>query len=86
VVSGGEPYGLIASCIDIVAFLRSSETDAMIRLILIVIRVEPEYRSVSRSLLGWGPKGEPNASITAGSEVTNFLRWRRSCSCFFGLL
>jgi hypothetical protein len=73
---------VIASCIDIVAFLKSSETDAMIRLILIAIRVEPEYRSVSRSLLGWGPKGESNASIAARSEVTDFLRWRRSCSCF----
>jgi hypothetical protein len=75
VVSGGEPYAVIASCIDIVAFLKSSETDAMIRLILIAIRVEPEYRSVSRSLLGWGPKGESNASIAASGflEVETLL-------------
>jgi hypothetical protein len=28
---------------------------------LIAIEVEPEYRSISRSLSGWGPKGDPNA-------------------------
>jgi hypothetical protein len=36
--------------------------------------VELEYRSVSRSLSGWGPKGEPNAPIAAESEVADFLR------------
>jgi hypothetical protein len=41
---------------------------------VIDIRVEPEYRSVPRSLSGWGTKGEPNALITAESEVTNFFR------------
>jgi hypothetical protein len=38
------------------------------------IEVELEYISVARSLSGCGPKGEPNAPITAESEVTNFLR------------
>jgi hypothetical protein len=33
----------------------------MIGLVLIAIEVEPEYRSVTRSLSEWGPKGEPNA-------------------------
>jgi hypothetical protein len=41
---------------------------------MLAIRVEPEYRSVTRSLSEWGPKGEPNASITTESEVTDFLR------------
>jgi hypothetical protein len=41
--------------------LKSSRTDPAIGLVLIAIGVEPEYRSVSRSLSGWGHKGEPNA-------------------------
>jgi hypothetical protein len=45
-----------------------------IRLVLIAIRVETEYRSVSRSLSGWGPKGESNAPITAESEMTDLLK------------
>jgi hypothetical protein len=54
--------------------LKSYRTDTAIRLILIAIEVEPEYRSVSRSLSGWGPKGEPNAPIAAESEMTDLLR------------
>jgi hypothetical protein len=46
----------------------------MIGLVLIAIRVETEYRYVSKSLSGWGFKGEPNAPITAESEVADFLR------------
>jgi hypothetical protein len=41
---------------------------------MLAIGVETEYRSITRSLSGWGLKGEPNASITAESEVANFLR------------
>jgi hypothetical protein len=41
---------------------------------MLAIGVEPEYRSVTRSLFGWGPKGESNAPITAKSEVVDFLR------------
>jgi hypothetical protein len=41
---------------------------------MLAIGVEPEYRSVSKSLSGWGPKGEPNAPIVNESEVTDFLR------------
>jgi hypothetical protein len=41
---------------------------------ILAIGVEIEYRSVTRSLSGWGPKGEPNVPITAESEVTDFLR------------
>jgi hypothetical protein len=41
---------------------------------MLALGVEPEYRYLSKSLSGWGPKGEPNALITAESEVTDFLR------------
>jgi hypothetical protein len=46
----------------------------VIGLVLIAIRVEPEYRFVSRSFSGWGPKGEPNTPITAESEMTDLVR------------
>jgi hypothetical protein len=48
-VSGGEPYALNTSCSDAVDFLKSSETNSAIGVILIAIGVEAEYRSVSRS-------------------------------------
>jgi hypothetical protein len=41
---------------------------------MLAIRVETEYRYVTRSLSEWGPKGESNAPITAESEVADFLR------------
>jgi hypothetical protein len=53
---------------------------------MIAIGVEQEYRSVARSFSRWGPKGEPNALIAAESEVADFIRRRRSCSCSSGLL
>jgi hypothetical protein len=53
---------------------------------MIAIGVEPEYRSVARSFSGLGPKGELNAPIAVESEVADFLRWIRSCSCSSGLL
>jgi hypothetical protein len=46
----------------------------MIGLVLIAIRVEPEYRFVSRSFSGWDPKGESNTPITAESEMTDLVR------------
>jgi hypothetical protein len=46
----------------------------MIGLILIAIGLELGYRSVSRSLSGWGPKGELNTLIAAESEMTELLR------------
>jgi hypothetical protein len=45
-----------------------------IRLILIAIGVEPEYRFIFRSLYGWGTKGEPNTSIAAKCEMADLLR------------
>jgi hypothetical protein len=44
-----------------------------IGLVLIAIGVALEYRFVTRSLSGLGPKGELNAPIAAESEVTDFL-------------
>jgi hypothetical protein len=41
---------------------------------MLVIRVELKYRSVTKSLSEWGPKGEPNAPIATESEVADFLR------------
>jgi hypothetical protein len=41
---------------------------------LIAIGVESEYRSVSKSLSGWGPKGESNVPIAAESEMIDLLR------------
>jgi hypothetical protein len=59
---------------DVVDFLKSCRTDPAIGLILIAIGVELEYRSIYRSLSGWGSKGESNAPIAAESEVADFLR------------
>jgi hypothetical protein len=41
---------------------------------MLAIGVEQEYRFVTRSLSGWGHKGESNAPIAAESEVMDFLR------------
>jgi hypothetical protein len=41
---------------------------------MLAIGVETEYKSVTRSLSGWGSKRESNAPITVESEVVNFLR------------
>jgi hypothetical protein len=41
---------------------------------ILAIGVETEYRFITRSLSGWGPKREPNAPIAAKSEVADFLR------------
>jgi hypothetical protein len=65
---------LVTSCSDVVAFLKLLKTDPMIGFVLIAIGVEAEYRYVSRSLSGWGPKGELNAPITAESEMEDLLR------------
>jgi hypothetical protein len=54
--------------------LKSFRIDPAIGLVLIAIGVETEYKSVSKSLSGWGPKGESNAPIAAESEMMDFLR------------
>jgi hypothetical protein len=65
---------LVTSCSDVVAFLKLSKIDPVIKLVLIAIGVEPEYRLVYRSLSGWGSKGEPNAPINDESEMVDLLR------------
>jgi hypothetical protein len=52
---------------------------------LIAIGVEPECRSVARSLSGRGPKEEPDAPIATESEIVDLLRrlnliWRSDSS------
>jgi hypothetical protein len=73
-VPGGEPYALVTSCSDDVAFLKSSETDLTIEHVLIAIGVESEYKSIARSLFGRGPNGEPDAPIAAESAIVDLLR------------
>jgi hypothetical protein len=68
---------LVTSYSDVVSFLKSSETDPVIRLVLITIWVETEYRSVVRYLSGWGPNGEHNAPITAESKIIDLMRQLR---------
>jgi hypothetical protein len=70
----GEPYALITSCSDVIDFLKSSETDPRLNSSLIAIAIEVEYRFVARSLSGRGSKGEPDAPITAESEIMDLLR------------
>jgi hypothetical protein len=36
--------------------------------------VEPEYRSIARSIFGGVPGGEPYALITSCSDVVDFLK------------
>jgi hypothetical protein len=64
---------LVTCSSDVVVFLKSFETDLLIGLILIANGVE--YRSIVRSLSGWGHKGETNTPIAAKNEITDLLRW-----------
>jgi hypothetical protein len=70
----GEPNAPIATESEMTDLLRLLKLIWQPDMSMLVIGVEPEYRSVSRSLSGWGPKGEPNAPIITESEVTDFLR------------
>jgi hypothetical protein len=70
----GEPNVPIATGSEVADLLRWLKSTWRSDSFMIVIEVETEYRSVRRSLFEWGPKGEPDASITTGSEVVNFLR------------
>jgi hypothetical protein len=77
-LSGWSPKGefnaLIAAESEMTDLLRLLKLIWQRDLSMLAIGVETEYRSVTRSLSGWGPKGELNASITAESEVADFLR------------
>jgi hypothetical protein len=70
----GEPNAPIAAESEMTDLLRLLKLIWQSDLSILAIRVEPEYRSVTRSLSGWGPKGEPNAPIAAKGEVVDFLR------------
>jgi hypothetical protein len=70
----GEPNAPIATESEMMDLLRLLKLIWQPDLPILAIGVEPEYRFVTRSLSGWGPKGEPNAPIVAESEVTDFLR------------
>jgi hypothetical protein len=65
---------LITSCSDVIDLLKSSKSDRTIRLVLIVIGVEIECRSIARSLSGWGSKGESDAPIAVESEIAYLLK------------
>jgi hypothetical protein len=70
----GDPNAAIAVESEMVNLLRLLKLIWQPDLSMLAIGVEPEYRSVTRSLFGWGPKGEPNAPIAAESDVADFLR------------
>jgi hypothetical protein len=70
----GEPNAPITAESKMTNLLRLLKPIWQPDLSMLAIGVEPEYRSVSRSLSGWHPKGEPNAPITAESAVADFLR------------
>jgi hypothetical protein len=70
----GDPNASIAAESKMTDLLRLLKLIWQPDLSMLAIGVETKYRSVSRSLSGWDPKGEPNAPITAESEVADFLR------------
>jgi hypothetical protein len=82
----GESDASIATESEITDLLRMLKLIQRSDSSMIAIRIEPDYKSVTSSLSRWGPKGELNITIVAESEVANFLRQRRSCSCYSDLL
>jgi hypothetical protein len=70
----GDPNASIAAESKMTDLLRLLKLIWQPDLSMLAIGVETKYRSVSRSLSRWDPKGEPNAPITAESEVADFLR------------
>jgi hypothetical protein len=82
----GDPNAPITVESEMMNLLKLLKLIWQLDLSMLAIGVEPDYRYVTKSLSGWGPKGELNASITVESEVVDFLRRRRSFSCSSGLL
>jgi hypothetical protein len=81
----GEPNAPIAAESEMTDLLKLLKLIWQPDMSMLAIMVELEYRSVIRSLYGWGPKGEPNAPIAVQSEVVDFLRllkliWRSDSS------
>jgi hypothetical protein len=72
--SKGGPNALIAAKSEMMDLLRLLKLIWQSDLSMLAIGVETEYRSVTRSLFEWGPKGESNALIAVESEVADFLR------------
>jgi hypothetical protein len=72
--SKGELNAPIAAESEMTDLLRPLKLIWQLDLSMLAIGVELEYRSVTRSLFGCGPKGEPNAPITAESDIADFLR------------
>jgi hypothetical protein len=70
----GEPNALIIADSEMMDLLRLLKLIWQPGMSMLAIRIEPEYRFVTRSLSGWGPKGESNASIVVESEVADFLK------------
>jgi hypothetical protein len=70
----GEPNAQIAAESKMPNLLRLLKLIWQPDLSMLAIGVETDYRYVSRSLSGWGPKGEPNAPIATESELIDFLR------------
>jgi hypothetical protein len=70
----GEPNALITAESEMMDLLKLLKLIWQLDMSMVAIGVELEYRSVTRSLFGWGLKGEPNTPIVAESEVVNFLR------------
>jgi hypothetical protein len=70
----GELNALIVTESEMTNLLRLLKLIWQPDLPMLVIRIEPEYRSVTRPLSRWGPKGEPNAPIATEIEVADFLR------------
>jgi hypothetical protein len=70
----GEPNAPIAAESEMTDLLRLLKLIWQSDLSMLAIGVEPEYRSVTRSLSGWGPKRESNDPIAVESEVADLLR------------
>jgi hypothetical protein len=82
----GEPNAPIAVESEVTDFFRLLKLIRWSYSSMIAIGIEPEFRSITRSLSELGPKGVPNALIAVESEVTDFLRWRCSCIYSSGLI
>jgi hypothetical protein len=69
-----EPNALSAAENEMMDLLRLLKLIWQPDMSMLAIEIEPEYKSVTRSLSGWGPKGELNAPIADDSKVADFLR------------
>jgi hypothetical protein len=66
----GEPDDPITAESEIMNLLSRLKLIQRLNSFMLAIEVEPEYRSVSRSLSGWGLKEESNAPITTGRGMS----------------